>query len=79
VGATPPPALEALERIRSAVAARDWSQAAGVKAPGVMVTMSAGIAGFRKGETAEQLINRADAALYDAKRAGRNRIEVSQT
>jgi diguanylate cyclase len=75
-GATPATALEAVERIRAAVAARDWTSLGAASAPGLTVTMSAGIAAFHKGETIEQLINRADAALYDAKRAGRNRIET---
>jgi diguanylate cyclase (GGDEF)-like protein len=74
VGTAPGAAREALERIRLALAARDWA----VIAPGLQVTMSAGIACFRKGETMEQLLNRADGALYDAKRAGRDRIEVTE-
>ncbi len=36
-------------------------------------TCSAGLASFNGTETAEQLVNRADAALYAAKAAGRNR------
>lgn len=41
------------------------------------VTLSIGIAVARQGETFEQLLERADAALYAAKRAGRNRVEVA--
>jgi PleD family two-component response regulator len=41
--------------------------------------MSAGIAGFRKGETVEQLLHRADQALYQAKHTGRNRTVVEGT
>lgn len=40
-------------------------------------TFSAGITGLRAGETALSLINRADQALYRAKRQGRNCIETS--
>jgi diguanylate cyclase (GGDEF)-like protein len=36
------------------------------------VTLSGGLATIQKGETAESLIGRADAALYAAKTAGRN-------
>ena len=36
------------------------------------VTVSAGFAQRRKGETAASLLERADAALYESKRAGRN-------
>ena len=74
VGTAPPMALEAVERIRVAVAGRDWRAAV----PDATVTMSAGIAGFRKGETVEQLLHRADLALYQAKKDGRNRTHVNE-
>ena len=73
VGTELPAALEALERIRTAVQKRDW---AGV-APGLVQTVSAGVASFRKGETVEQLLHRADQALYEAKNSGRNRVVAS--
>jgi diguanylate cyclase len=38
------------------------------------ITMSVGAAAYRKGETAESLVHRADACLYAAKNAGRNNI-----
>ena len=66
-------ATTAVERVRLAVAAHDW---AGV-APGLVLTVSAGVAGWRKGETLEPLLHRADAALYKAKRNGRNRVETA--
>ena len=37
------------------------------------VTVSLGIASFRKGDTAISLLERADQCMYMAKRAGRNR------
>lgn len=40
-------------------------------------TLSVGIAMRRPGETLESLLSRADAALYEAKRAGRDRVEVA--
>ena len=40
------------------------------------VTVSVGIAVARPGDTAEDLIRKADLALYDAKRGGRNRASV---
>lgn len=38
------------------------------------VTLSLGVAALRPGETVADLLNRADACLYAAKRAGRNRV-----
>jgi diguanylate cyclase len=38
------------------------------------VTLSAGVAAFRRGESAEALIARPDGAMYAAKQAGRNRV-----
>jgi len=69
-GSSAEAAREAAERIRAAVGVRDWSAVA----PGLGVTVSVGITSFRKGDTIEQLLKRADTALYEAKRAGRNRI-----
>ncbi len=66
-------AMEAVERVRAAIETRDWRSLA----PDAPPTMSAGVAGFRKGETIEQLLYRADQALYQAKHAGRNRVIMS--
>ena len=41
------------------------------------MTLSAGIASYRKGDTMEQLLRRADLALYEAKHAGRNIVITS--
>ena len=41
------------------------------------VSVSAGYAELRKGESAERLMERADAALYTSKRAGRNRTTAA--
>lgn len=66
-------ALKVMERIRAAVAATDWNAIA----DGLAVTLSAGIASYRKGDTMEQLLRRADLALYEAKHAGRNIVITS--
>jgi diguanylate cyclase (GGDEF)-like protein len=67
-------ALKGAERLRLAVAATDWSAVA----PGPPLTVSAGVACYRKGEGVEQLISRADVALYQAKGSGRNQVRGEQ-
>jgi len=40
-------------------------------------TLSVGVAQWQPGESIESLLQRADAALYASKAAGRNRVSVS--
>jgi len=63
----------ATERVRQAVEAHDWDRIA----PGLRVTLSAGVSQFAPDESVEQLVRRADEALYAAKDAGRNRTVVA--
>lgn len=72
VGISPPQAAEICERLRLAVAEHDWA----ATAPGLVVRISVGIAGGLPPLQAEQLLQRADQALYAAKRGGRNRVHV---
>jgi diguanylate cyclase len=46
------------------------------KGAAIQVTLSAGIANFAEQDSAERVFERADQALYRAKKAGRNRIEA---
>lgn len=64
----------ALEKVRRRL--DEVIQARGVDAV-VLPTFSAGVAQFQTGETISNLIERADSALYAAKRKGRDRTEVS--
>jgi diguanylate cyclase len=63
-------ALGVAERIRQAVQATDLSRIA----PGLAVSVSVGVALLRPGMTGEELFRAADHNLYEAKRAGRDRV-----
>ncbi|MFG6414397.1 GGDEF domain-containing protein [Roseateles sp. DC23W] len=60
-------AIDAAERLRRAVADAPLG-------PGVAITVSVGIATWQAGDDATALLARADAAMYAAKQAGRNRV-----
>jgi diguanylate cyclase (GGDEF)-like protein len=62
---------ETAERVRLAISEVDRQTA-----PDRAVTVSVGVATIRDAdqETTDQLVERADSALYEAKRAGRNRV-----
>jgi diguanylate cyclase (GGDEF)-like protein len=66
-------ALAAAERVRVAIAA---ARGSGPDAQ-VTVTVSIGVAELAEGESATELMDRADAALYGAKEADRNRVAPS--
>lgn len=61
------------ERVRRALAAVSFEMKDGTVLP--PVTISAGVAAHAPGESAADLLVRADGALYRAKDAGRNRVE----
>jgi diguanylate cyclase (GGDEF)-like protein len=46
--------------------------------PGLAVNFSAGVAECRRGDELDAAIARADAALYEAKRAGRDRVQLER-
>jgi len=62
-------ALQVAERLRGAVEASGLTYA-----DGKPVTVSAGVAYARAGDTSGEVVERADRALYRAKNAGRNRV-----
>jgi len=66
-------AYQVAERLRAAVEATPAALAGRTPIP---ITISAGVAQMNGQETPEQVIARADAALYNAKQHGRNRVET---
>jgi diguanylate cyclase len=64
-------AVEVCQRLRRNVEANDWSAIR----PGLRVTVSLGVCARSDETKVDQLIDRADARMYRAKRAGRNRVE----
>ncbi|MHA3947293.1 GGDEF domain-containing protein [Cellulomonas bogoriensis] len=67
-------AMETCERVRQAIAALEWGDLIG----GEHVTVSLGVATGGAGTDAGELLSRADAALYQAKRAGRNQVRLAE-
>ncbi|WP_415760949.1 GGDEF domain-containing protein [Pseudomonas sp. CP4] len=69
-----PPAVGAklLENLRAAIEACPFH----FKGERVTITISMGLASFRTGEHSDLVLKRADQALYRAKNAGRNRVEL---
>jgi two-component system cell cycle response regulator len=66
-------ALKVAERLRRSVSARPFN--AGENAGRLVVTISVGVASLESPtDTLEELLKRADLALYRAKREGRNRV-----
>lgn len=63
------------ERLRAAIEEEAFDRGEGHS---LLVTISVGLACSRQGENADDLVRRADAALYQAKQNGRNRVEVSR-
>jgi diguanylate cyclase (GGDEF)-like protein len=69
-------ALRLAERVRLALAERTLLAPDG---SGIDVTASLGVANHRRGQREAELVADADAALYEAKRAGKNRVSAPPT
>lgn len=67
-------AAAAAERVRNGVASCNWAEIM----PGLDLTVSAGVSMCGRDDTTEQLLERADQALYAAKRDGRNCVRLGQ-
>jgi len=64
----------ALERIRASVESLHFE----ARGEPVRVTVSAGVVAWRSGESVDAVLDRADAALYAAKRGGRNQVVAGE-
>lgn len=64
------------ERIRKQIAVRDFDLGPGAEK--ASVTFSIGVAACWDGATAEEMLRRADKALYRSKSAGRNKVHLYQ-
>jgi len=69
---TPAVGAKLLETLRAAIEACPFH----FKGERVTITISMGLAAFRPGEHSDLVLKRADQALYRAKNAGRNRVEL---
>ena len=69
---SPAMAARAVEALRAAVEACPFH----FKGERVVITTSIGLSSFQSDERADQVLKRADTALYSAKKLGRNRIEI---
>ncbi len=67
----PAAGLKLLDSLRAAIEACPFH----FKGEPVTITVSIGMTAFRPGEHGDQVLKRADQALYRAKNAGRNRVE----
>jgi diguanylate cyclase len=70
-------AFEVLEQIRIEVASRILKRRSTNEDLGA-ITLSAGVAELAKGESAHELLERADAALYVSKKSGRNQVTQAE-
>ena len=69
-------AVRALNKVRRRASETRWQSNGAVSD---VPTFSAGVSLYKPGESASAFIERADKALYRAKRLGRNRIELDMT
>lgn len=67
-------AIARAEALRRLVEDRPFHAGSGAE---IRITISLGVAGWRRGESLAQTLERADSALYDSKHGGRNRVSLA--
>lgn len=70
-------AMSVAETVRHSIGSRSLKNTETGETMG-KITLSIGVSTYRQGDNAHKLIFRADQALYEAKRLGRNRTEAEQ-
>ena len=65
--------VQGVERLRAAIEACPFH----FKGEPVTITLSIGVSAFRPGDRSDQVLKRADEALYQAKHRGRNCVETA--
>jgi diguanylate cyclase len=68
----PTAGMKLLEHLRASIEACPFH----FKGERVTITLSMGLTAFKTGEHSDLVLKRADQALYRAKNAGRNRVEL---
>jgi diguanylate cyclase len=69
--------MRVAESLRKSMESRDIVNKATNQSLG-RITLSIGVAEYAPGESIEEIVTRADAALYDAKRTGRNKVVAAK-
>ncbi len=74
-GCTAAQGVAAADQLRIAIEALRWDAVGGP----IKVTCSFGVSEWQPGDTIDQILKRADVALFEAKAHGRNRVVVART
>ena len=73
-GASHRNALKKAQRLLKAIAGTLYTTDEEKKGEGLSITVSIGVSSFGKSDSVSTVIGRADKALYQAKRTGKNRV-----
>ncbi|MDZ4286036.1 MAG: GGDEF domain-containing protein, partial [Candidatus Sungbacteria bacterium] len=69
--------LEAAKKVGESLRAEIEKRDILIDGKTIKVTISLGIAGYGKEKNLDEIINKADKAMYEAKRQGKNRVTIA--
>jgi diguanylate cyclase len=72
-------AVKKAQRLRKAVAGTRYTPSKEEKGEGISITVSIGVSSFAENDSVSTVIDRADRSLYQAKKAGKNRVVSEST